>query len=122
MPAAERRYSTRRDTLPGALYDRSYGCRSTDDERARSDPRVPNTTASLEHEGFPNLVTFSPAINDFMKKSKKVSQINPKSAIEASRVNPSIDEGVVALDHHEPSALEALHTCPTLDDVIEYDS
>jgi hypothetical protein len=75
---------------------------------------VPNTTALLEHERFPNLITFSPAINDFVKESKKVSQINPESTIEASGVDSAIEEGVMTFDHHKPSALEALHTCPTL--------
>lgn len=49
-----------------------------------------------------------------MKKSKEVGQINPEPTIEASSVDSAIEEGVVAFDHHEPSALEALHTCPTL--------
>ena len=66
-----------------------------------------------------------------MKKSKKVGQINPESAVEASRVDSAVDEGIVAFDHHKPSALEALHTCPALSNrmlkktacyVIEYDS
>ena len=49
-----------------------------------------------------------------MKESKKVGQINPESAIEASGVDPAIEESVVTLDHHESPAFETLHTCPTL--------
>jgi len=53
-----------------------------------------------------------------MKESKKIGQINPKSTIEAPGVDPAIEESVVTLDHHEPSAFEALHTCPTLSNRI----
>jgi len=114
MPSEGHQHSTGRGTQPGESRERGYVCRSTDDEEARSDPRVPNTTASLEHVRFPNLVTFSSAIDDFVKETKKVSKINPESAIEASSINPPIEEGIVAFYHHKPSALEALHTCPTL--------
>jgi hypothetical protein len=51
-----------------------------------------------------------------MKKPEEVGQINPESAIEASGVDSAVDEGVVAFDHHEPSALETLHTYPALSD------
>lgn len=49
-----------------------------------------------------------------MKESKQISEIDPESAVEASGIDPAIEEGIVAFDHHKPSALEALHTCPTL--------
>jgi hypothetical protein len=49
-----------------------------------------------------------------VKESKQISEIDPESAVEASGIDPAIEEGIVAFDHHKPSALEALHTCPTL--------
>ncbi len=51
-----------------------------------------------------------------MKKPEEVSQINPKPAIEAACVYPSVDEGIVTLHEHEPFALETLHTFPVLSD------
>jgi hypothetical protein len=51
-----------------------------------------------------------------MEKAKEVGQINPETAIEAARVYPSVDEGVVAFYQHEPFALETLHTFPVLSD------
>ena len=54
-----------------------------------------------------------------MKKSQKVGQVNPESAVKASSVDSSIEEGIVAFDHHKPSALEALHTCPALSTRIQ---
>jgi hypothetical protein len=47
-----------------------------------------------------------------MEKAKQVGQIDPKPAIEAACVNSSVHERVVPLEHHEPFALEALHTSP----------
>lgn len=100
--------------LAGKCPDTGSICRCSDDQEAGYDPRIPNSTARLEHVRFPNLVPFSPTIDDFVKEAKKVGQINPESAIEASGIDSAVEEGVVAFDHHEPSALEALHTCPTL--------
>jgi hypothetical protein len=71
----------------------------------------------LEKEGFTHFITFPPTINDFMKKPEEVGQINPESTIEATSVNPTIDEGIVALHQHKPLALEALHTCPVLSEL-----
>ena len=49
-----------------------------------------------------------------MKKAEEVGQINPEAAIEAARIDPSIDEGIVPFHQHKPFALEALHTCPVV--------
>jgi hypothetical protein len=70
----------------------------------------------LENEGLTHLITFSPTINNFMKKPEEVGQINPEPAIKATRVNPAIDESIVAFHQHKSLALEALHTCPVLSD------
>ena len=70
----------------------------------------------LEYERFTHFITFPPTINNFMKKAEEVGQINPKPAIDATSVNPAIDEGIVAFYQHKPFALEALHTFPVLSD------
>lgn len=70
----------------------------------------------LENEGFTHFITFPPTINHFMEKPEEVGQINPEPAIETARVNPTIDEGIMALHQHKTLALEALHTCPVLSD------
>lgn len=54
-----------------------------------------------------------------MKETKKVGQINPESTVEASGIDSAIQEGVMAFDHHKPSALEALHTRPALSNRLE---
>jgi hypothetical protein len=69
-----------------------------------------------EDKRFTHFITFPPTINHFMEKSEKVGQINPKPAIETARVNPTIDQSIVALHQHKPFAFEALHTCPILSD------
>jgi len=51
-----------------------------------------------------------------MKKPEEVGEINPEPAIEAARVNSTVDEGIVAFHEHKPFALEALHTCPVRSD------
>ena len=70
----------------------------------------------LEDERFTHFITFPPTINNFMKKSEEVGQINPEPTIEATSVYPSVDEGIVALHEHKPFALETLHTFPVLSD------
>ncbi len=70
----------------------------------------------LEREGFTHFITFPPTINNFMKKPKEVSQINPEATIEATRVYPSVHEGIVTFHEHESFALEALHTFSVLSD------
>ena len=52
-------------------------------------------TPCLEDERLAHFITFPPTINHFMKKAEEVGQINPEAAIEAARVDPSIDEGIV---------------------------
>jgi hypothetical protein len=44
-----------------------------------------------------------------MEKAKKIGEIDPKSAIEATGVKPPIHERIVPLDHHEPFALKTIH-------------
>jgi hypothetical protein len=44
-----------------------------------------------------------------VKESKKIGEIDPKSAIEAPRIQTPIHERIVPLDHHETFALEAIH-------------
>jgi hypothetical protein len=63
----------------------------------------------LEREGFPNLRAPEPAIDDFVEKSKKIGEIDPKSAIETTGIEPAVHERIVPLDHHKAFTLETIH-------------
>jgi hypothetical protein len=65
-----------------------------------------------EGKRFLNLTTFYAAINHFMEKAKEIGQVDPKPAVEAPGINPTVHKGVVPLNHHEPLAFEALHRSP----------
>ena len=45
-----------------------------------------------------------------MEKSQKICQVQPESAIETSRIQTTIDQRVVPLNHHESFAFQAMHT------------
>jgi hypothetical protein len=62
-----------------------------------------------ERKGFPNLRAPKSAIDHFVKKSKKIGEIDPKSAIETASIEPPVHERIVPLDHHEAFALETIH-------------
>jgi hypothetical protein len=62
-----------------------------------------------ERKGFPNFRAPESAIDHFVKKSKKIGEIDPKSAIETTSIEPSVHERIVPLDHHEAFALETIH-------------
>ncbi len=48
-----------------------------------------------------------------MEKSEQVGEIDPKSTIQTTGVEPTIHERVMPLHHHEPFAFQAMHR-PTL--------
>jgi hypothetical protein len=62
-----------------------------------------------ERKGFPNRRAPESAIDHFVKESKKVGEIDPKSAIETTSIEPPIHERIVPLHHHEAFALETIH-------------
>jgi hypothetical protein len=64
---------------------------------------------SSERKGFANLGAPKAAVDDFVEKSKKIGEIDPKSAIETTGVQPPIHERVVPLNHHEAFALQTIH-------------
>jgi len=45
-----------------------------------------------------------------MKESEQIGEVDPKSTIEATCVDSAIEQRIMPLHHHEPFALEALHT------------
>ena len=45
-----------------------------------------------------------------MEKPQEIRQVQPESTIEASRIQTTIDQRVVPFNHHEPFALQAMHT------------
>jgi len=47
---------------------------------------------------------FYAAINDFVEETEQVCQINPKSAIETSSIDPAIQERIMPFHHHEAFA------------------
>jgi hypothetical protein len=44
-----------------------------------------------------------------VEEPKEIGQIDPKATVQATGVQPSIHERIVALNHHETFALEAIH-------------
>jgi hypothetical protein len=64
---------------------------------------------SSERKGLANLGASETAVDHFMEKSKKIGEIDPKSAIETTGVQPPIHERVVPLNHHEAFALQTIH-------------
>ena len=46
---------------------------------------------------------------DFVEKPKKVGKVDPESAIEATRVQPTIHQCVMVINHHETFAFQAVH-------------
>ena len=62
-----------------------------------------------EGKGFPDFGAPEPAVDHLVKKSKEVGEIDPEPAIYASRIEASIHQRVMPLDHHEPFALETIH-------------
>jgi hypothetical protein len=44
-----------------------------------------------------------------MKKSQHVGQVDPKSTIQTAGVEPPVHHCVMALDHHETFAFQAVH-------------
>jgi hypothetical protein len=44
-----------------------------------------------------------------MEEPKEVGQIDPKTTVQATGIQPPIHERIVPLNHHEPFALEAIH-------------
>jgi hypothetical protein len=58
-----------------------------------------------------------------VEKSKKIGEIDPKSAIEATGVQPPIHERIVPLNHHEAFALKTIHRrkpTTTLSDALHH--
>jgi hypothetical protein len=45
-----------------------------------------------------------------MKKPKQVGQVDPKPAVKTTGIDSPVDERIVPFHHHEPFALETLHT------------
>jgi hypothetical protein len=45
-----------------------------------------------------------------VKKSKEIGEIDPKSAVETASIEPPVHERIVPLDHHEPLALQTIHS------------
>jgi hypothetical protein len=64
---------------------------------------------SSERKGLANLGASETAADHFMEKSKKIGEIDPKSAIETTGVQPPIHERVMPLDHHEAFAFKTIH-------------
>jgi hypothetical protein len=44
-----------------------------------------------------------------VEEPKKIGEIDPKSAIETTGVEPPVHEGVMPLNHHEAFALKTIH-------------
>jgi hypothetical protein len=44
-----------------------------------------------------------------MKKPQQVGQIEPKAAVQATGIQPSVDKCVMPLDHHETVAFQTVH-------------
>jgi hypothetical protein len=44
-----------------------------------------------------------------VEKPEKIGKIDPKAAVKTARIEPSIHERIVPLNHHEAFALETIH-------------
>ena len=75
---------------------------------------------SSESKRFPNLGSSESAVDDFMKESKEVSEVDPKSAVEAPGVQTAIHQCIVPLDHHEAFALKTIHVAWRLPDTFHH--
>jgi hypothetical protein len=62
-----------------------------------------------ERKRFPDLGSAEPAIDHFVEKPKKIGKVDPKTAVETARIEPSIHKRIVPLNHHEAFALETIH-------------
>lgn len=94
------------------------GCRDEQHKaQRRQEASAHSTTVSRQHacasrserKGFPNLRAPKSAIDHLVKKSKKIGEIDPKSAIETASIETPVHERIVPLDHHEAFALETIH-------------
>jgi hypothetical protein len=94
-------------------------CRRDEQHEAqgRQDARAHLTTVSRQHEarlsserkGFANFGAPKSAVDDFVEKSKKIGEIDPKPAIETTGVQPPIHERIVPLNHHEAFTFQTIH-------------
>jgi hypothetical protein len=55
-----------------------------------------------------------------VEKPKKISQIDPKTAVETARVQTPIHQRIVPLDHHEAFTLETVHHEIQLSDALHH--
>jgi len=44
-----------------------------------------------------------------MEEAKQISEVDPESAVQTTRVEPSIHQRVMAFDHHKAFTFEAMH-------------
>jgi hypothetical protein len=102
-----------RPHFSAAAFGVNYLGHEQEEAQRRQDTSAQSTTVASQHavrlsserERFPNLGAPKSAVNDFMEKSKKIGEIDPKSAIQAASVKPPIHERVVPLNHHEAFTL-----------------
>lgn len=75
---------------------------------------VDETSCVVSHfqsqsKGFPNLGSSEAAVDDLVKKSQKIGEIDPESTVQTAGIEATIHYRVVPLDHHEPFALQTIH-------------
>ena len=63
----------------------------------------------LQREGLTNLGATKAGVEDLVEKSQQVRQVQPESAVEAACVQPTVEQCVMPLHHHESFALQAVH-------------
>ena len=63
-----------------------------------------------ESDGLTDLIATESVIDHLMKEAQQVRQIQPESAIEASRVEAPAEQRVMPLHHHVSVALQAMHS------------
>jgi hypothetical protein len=49
-----------------------------------------------------------------MKKAEQVGKVDPEPAVKTAGVDSATHKSIVPFHHHEPLALEALHTLPDI--------
>jgi hypothetical protein len=68
-----------------------------------------SASRNLERKRLADFASAESAVDDFVEKTKKIREIDPKTAIQTSGVQSSIHHRVVPLDHHEAFTFEAVH-------------
>ena len=93
----------------GHYYTRGWSPKKAVHQLTEGGGRIHRPAIFLQRVGFMNPAAFHPAIDNLVKETEQIGQIDPEPAVEAAGVDSPAHESIVPLDHHKPSASEAMH-------------